>query len=111
MKRHTVILGAGATIAAIPDGDKNGRRSSVMSGLIKKLNLQEVMKSIELKTKGDNLEDIYSELYSRSECTHATEELERRLYNYFETLKLPDEPTVYDLLILSLTEKDVIPSF
>lgn len=59
MNRHAVILGAGATIAAIPDGDKNGRRSSVMSGLIEKLNLQEVMNGIELKTKSDNLEDIY----------------------------------------------------
>ena len=26
MNRHTVILGAGATIAAIPNGDKNGRK-------------------------------------------------------------------------------------
>ena len=25
MRSHTVILGAGATIAAIPDGDKNGK--------------------------------------------------------------------------------------
>ena len=43
MKRHTVILGAGATIAAIPNGDKNGRKSSVMNGLIEKLNLHEVL--------------------------------------------------------------------
>ena len=28
MRSHTVILGAGATIAAIPDGDKNGKSSS-----------------------------------------------------------------------------------
>ncbi len=26
MRSHTVILGAGATIAAIPDGDKNGKK-------------------------------------------------------------------------------------
>ena len=51
MKRHTVILGAGATIAAIPNGDKNGRKSSVMNGLIEKLNLHEVLKGIELKTQ------------------------------------------------------------
>jgi hypothetical protein len=36
MRSHTVILGAGATIAAIPDGDKNGKSSSVMNGLLKK---------------------------------------------------------------------------
>lgn len=34
---HVVILGAGATMAAIPGGDKNGRRSSVMSGFIESL--------------------------------------------------------------------------
>lgn len=25
IKRHTVLLGAGATMAAIPNGDKNGK--------------------------------------------------------------------------------------
>ena len=28
IKRHTVLLGAGATMAAIPNGDKNGKKSS-----------------------------------------------------------------------------------
>lgn len=85
MKRHTVILGAGATIAAIPNGDKNGRKSSVMNGLIEKLNLQEVLDGIELRTQSSNLEDIYSELHSRPECRYAAEELEKR---YTSTLKL-----------------------
>ena len=44
MRAHTVILGAGATIAAIPNGDKNGKRSSVMSGLIEKLHLEDVFR-------------------------------------------------------------------
>lgn len=29
---HIVILGAGATMAAIPNGDRNGKRCSVMKG-------------------------------------------------------------------------------
>lgn len=32
---HVVLLGAGATMAAIPNGDKNGRKSSVMNILLK----------------------------------------------------------------------------
>ena len=36
MRAHTVILGAGATMAAIPNGDKNGKKSSVMNGMISK---------------------------------------------------------------------------
>lgn len=82
-----------------------------MNGLIENLNLQEVLDGIELRTQSNNLEDIYSELHSRPECRYATEELEKRLYQYFESLELTDEPTIYDLLILSLTEKDVIATF
>lgn len=111
MRAHTVILGAGATIAAIPKGDKNGKRSSVMSGLIEKLHLEDVLSGIDLKTKSDNLEDIYSELHTRPECHEALVELEKRLYDYFASLELPESPTVYDFLILSLTSKDVIATF
>ena len=111
VKRHTVILGAGATIAAIPDGDKYGRRSSVMNGLIEKLGMRDILERVELETESDNLEDIYSELYSRPECAKEREELEQRLYQYFELLEIPDDPTIYDLLILSLTDKDVIATF
>lgn len=111
MRRHTVILGAGATIAAIPNGDKNGRKSSVMNGLIEKLHLQDILHGIQLETTSDNLEDIYSELYCRPEYSTVRLELEKRIYDYFSSLELPDEPTVYDMLILSLTEKDVIATF
>ncbi len=111
MKRHTVILGAGATIATIPNGDKFGRQSSVMDGLIEKLDMADILDEIDLRTKSNNLEDIYSELYSRPECRCEREELERRLYEYFDRLEIPDEPTIYDLLILSLTRKDVVATF
>lgn len=111
MKAHTVILGAGATIAAIPNGDKNGKSSSVMNGLLKRLNLEELLSDVELQTKSENLEDIYSELYDREECSEVVKELEKRLYSYFASLELPDEPTIYDFLILSLTKKDCIATF
>lgn len=65
MRAHTVILGAGAAIAALSNGNKNGKNSSVMSGLIEKLYFEDVLAGIKIQTKSDNLEDIYSELYSR----------------------------------------------
>ncbi len=111
MRAHTVILGAGATIAAIPYGDKFGQKSSVMNGLINKLHLEDTLSEVELKTTSDNLEDIFSELYSRSDCKEVLKLLEQRLYDYFSSLQLPDEPTIYDLLVLSLTEKDAIATF
>lgn len=111
MRAHTVILGAGATIAAIPNGDRNGKKSSVMNGLIEKLKLDSILAGVELHTKSNNLEDIYAELHSRPECQDVVNLLEQSLYDYFSKLKLPDEPTVYDYLVLCLTEKDVIATF
>lgn len=37
---HLLILGAGASIAAIPNGDKNGKQTSVMWGFIDKLGMR-----------------------------------------------------------------------
>ena len=111
MRAHTVILGAGATIAAIPNGDRNGKKSSVMSGLIEKLNLSDVFSGVQLNTQSDNLEDIYSELALRSECEDILCQLEKRIYDYFVSLELPEGPTIYDFLVLSLTKKDIIATF
>lgn len=111
MRAHTVILGAGATVATVPNGDKNGNKSSVMNGLIKKLHLDDILHGISLKTNSDNLEDIYSELHSRSDCQEAVAQLEQVLYDYFAALELPEYPTIYDYLVLSLTDKDAIATF
>jgi len=111
MRAHTVILGAGATMAAIPNGDKNGRKSSVMDGMITKLGLDNLLKEVKLETKSKNIEDIYSELSCKLEYSEIVNELEESLYQYFDEMELPDDPTIYDLLILSLTGKDVIATF
>ncbi|MGJ0909414.1 hypothetical protein [Clostridium botulinum] len=60
---HLVLLGAGASIAAIPNGDKHGRKTSVMNGFIDKIGMRELINDVELETDSDNLEDIYSEIY------------------------------------------------
>ncbi len=62
---HVVILGAGASCAAIPDGDKYGRKISAMSGFIEKLGLGDILSKVELITESNNLEDIYMELDER----------------------------------------------
>lgn len=111
MRAHTVILGAGATVAAIPNGDRYGNKSSVMDGLIDKLGLKKILADVNLKTGSNNLEDIYSELYLRHDCKDVLHKLEEVLYSYFDSLELPDFPTVYDFLVLSLTHKDAIATF
>ena len=112
---HVVILGAGASCAAIPNGDKNGKKISAMSGFIDKLGLAGIISKVKINTTSDNLEDIYMELDERSkeetECKEVKEELERIIWEYMSDYHLPDEPTAYDFLVMSLTSKDLIATF
>lgn len=108
---HVVLLGAGASIAALPNGDKYGRKISAMAGFIQKLEMEDILAGINLNTKSDNLEDIYMEIYERDDCTKARLDLEEKIYQYFNNFMIPDEPTVYDYLVLSLTKKDLIATF
>lgn len=108
---HVVILGAGASCAAIPNGDKNGNKISAMKGFIEKVEMQDVIASVKLDTSSDNLEDIYMEMFEREDCNRQRKQLEKSIENYFREFELPDKPTVYDFLILSLTQKDLIATF
>jgi len=111
IRPHLVILGAGASLAALPDGDKNGKKLPLMSNFIEVLNLGNLLIEHGIKFCGDNFEDLYSEIYSDPKKKDICEELENRIYDYFSSLQLPEEPTIYDYLILSLREKDVIATF
>lgn len=63
---HVVILGAGASCAAIPNGDKNGKKIPVMKGFIEAFGLEKILEKVTINTTSDNLEDIYMELERRS---------------------------------------------
>jgi len=108
---HVVILGAGASVAAIPNGDANGKKISVMNDFFQKTNTEYLLDGIALKTKSRNLEDIYSEIYERPELKDTCLKLEKAIYDYFSDLQIPEEPTIYDFLILSLRKKDIIATF
>lgn len=108
---HVVILGAGATMAAIPNGDKNGKKSSVMNGFIEALGMMELLREVKLRTSSNNLEDIYSELHGRPDCDSVREELDGRIRSYFSELELPSQPNIYDLLLLGLRKKDLVATF
>ena len=108
---HVLILGAGATVAAIPSGDKNGRKSSVMNGFLESLGMTEVIASAKLQTLSTNLEDIYTELHGRPDYEAIRLELDRRIRDYFSALEIPDAPNIYDLLLLALRKKDLVATF
>ena len=112
---HVVILGAGASCAAIPDGDKYGRKISAMSGFIEKLGLEDILSKVDLITESNNLEDIYMELDERGKeeavCEEVKNELEVAIREYMNGFELLDKATIYDFLVLSLTSKDLIATF
>ena len=107
---HVVILGAGSSKAAFPRGDPNGRVVPVMQQLIECLDL-----TVSLKSAGfidhTNFEAIYDELATTGCNPTLVNEIEVRVQKYFESMVLPAESTLYDRLILSMRETDLIATF
>jgi hypothetical protein len=108
---HVVILGAGASYAAFPNGDKNGRKLPLMNNFIETLGLEALISHTGIQFPSNNFEDIYSEIHGRTELSDIRGELESAVYDYFQGMELPDEPTIYDHLVLSLRNKDFIATF
>lgn len=104
---HLVILGAGASRAAFPTGDRNGNKLPVMNELVEIVGLESVLRGIPYK--GRNFEEIHAELVAKHPA--AAGAAETLIADYFAGLRLPDEPTMYDHLILSLRAKDCIATF
>jgi hypothetical protein len=104
---HVVILGAGASIAStIYNPERSGKRLPSMENFIEVVELGDLLGS----SKG-NFEVIYSHLYDQDPNSNVVKELEKKVFLYFESLQLPDSPTLYDYLILSLRSKDLIATF
>lgn len=108
--KHLVILGAGSTIATIPQGDKNGEKSYTLANLLLDPSLKLFVQKVQDKDYcTDDVEELCNQLYKN----------DRKLYNEFESLirkkygslELPMRFTILDRLVLSLTPNDAIVSF
>lgn len=110
-KPHVVILGAGASVATILKGDKNGRKISAMDGFLKNLGMSDIIENLNLKTKSQNLEDIYSELSEDDKYKDIRNELDDRIRTDFNKFEISNYPTIYDMLLLSLRKKDLVATF
>jgi hypothetical protein len=109
---HLVLLGAGASRAAFPKGEKNGLIPPLMNDffdIVEDLSGYLEKHGIEYKKK--NFEEVYSSMYENSKYAEIRTGVEGIVYNYFARMDLPDEPTLYDHLVLSLTGRDVIATF
>jgi hypothetical protein len=111
LRRHIVILGAGASVAAFPYGDANGKRLPTMDNFLEMLGLEPVLERGGVKNRHRNFEDIYSELYENDPESRFLKEIEEIVYTYFDSLKLPEFPTLYDHLLMSLRPKDIVATF
>lgn len=108
---HLFILGAGATKATIPNGDKYGRQSPVMENFLREIGIESLLNGVKLRTKSHNIEAIYSELVTKPEYTDIVTKIEEGIVTHYRQMQIPDAPTLYDYLILSLRKKDCIATF
>lgn len=89
---HVVILGAGASCAAIPNGDKNGKRIAAMSGFIDKLGLTDIISKVNINTTSDIFSfcNLYSAWYVSKETLFTfikTEVVSSNSFFFFHVLK------------------------
>lgn len=108
-KPHVVILGAGASRATCLDGDKYGNKLPVMNDFSDIVGITSILQEWGIDPN-QNFEDIFSTLYENEEAEKISA-LQNATEAYFKCLTLPDCPTIYDYLILSLREKDIIATF
>ena len=81
-----------------------------MANLVEVLELQDTIARAGHDPTCD-FESLYSQLHALDHESVVVKEIEQRVEKYFSQLILPDHPTIYDLLLISLREKDAIFTF
>lgn len=109
-KPHVLLLGAGASFAALPNGDKHGNPVPLLREVAESLKLVDYFPKNLQDLAVEDFEQAYSELFARGN-TKELEIINDKVRTYFSTLELPDEPNLYDIMTLSLREKDAIFTF
>ncbi|MBA7519661.1 hypothetical protein ES705_11741 [subsurface metagenome] len=110
--RHVVILGAGASRASCIDNpEKNNKVIPLMDDITKIVDLNEELKGLPKELKKENFENMFSYLYEKKLNSGKLKIIEEKVYNYFDSLILPETTTIYDYLVLSLRRKDLIATF
>lgn len=108
---HVLILGAGASRAAFPQGDKNGRCLPLLEDLPEILGNSWANLVRSSRTPVVGFEAQFAWMRRHTEFAEALHLIERQITEYFEGLELPDGPTIYDYLVLGLRPKDTIATF
>ncbi len=81
-----------------------------MDDLVEILDLNPVLEPVG-PIENMNFESIYSKLDADPRYERERREVERRVEDYFSSLELPEEATIYDRLLLSLRPGDAVFTF
>lgn len=109
---HIVILGAGASIAAtMRNAEFSSKQLPSMDNFVDVVGLNDIVDNLPEPLLAKNFEDLYSKLHSDNPNSPEISEIESRVREYFSDMKLPNEPTIYDYLVLALRPRDVIATF
>ncbi len=91
--------------------DRNGRKLPVTANFIQVLGLEPILEKHGIEVVDGNFEQTYSRIAVDPNLSEVCAKLEGEIRGYFADLELPEHPTVYDHLLLSLRKKDVIATF
>ncbi len=108
---HVVILGAGASKAAMPNGDKFGKLIPLMDDLPQILGTWWPELLRDARPPNGNFEATFSWIRKKGCFQPQLSRIENLIESYFMKLELPDHPTIYDYLVLGLRGKDVVATF
>ncbi len=108
---HVVILGAGSSYAAFPNGDKHGRQLPLMWNIVDVVGLGPLLDKAGIHEHRNDFEKLFSTLAISGKHDDLIVQIKQPVFDYFADLELPDEPTLYDHLVLSLRDKDVLATF
>lgn len=108
---HVVILGTGASKASYLHSGCIGNPIPLMKDIVDMLDLRSPIIEAGLDAEGIDFEAFYDDLATSAQNSTLQRLIEDRVYSYFSQLHLPDRPTIYDYLLVSLRDKDLIATF
>lgn len=108
-RQHVLLLGAGASLAALPGGDRNGMVLPLLRDVAIDLGLVDFFPAELRELAVTDFEAAYSKLVQQDDS--AVGDLNELIGDYFTRLCLPGEPNLYDYLQLCLRGKDAIFTF
>jgi hypothetical protein len=86
---HLVIVGAGASIAATPNGDLKRKPLPSMINLVDYVDLTPLLDRTGINWNNRNFEDVYDELTKQRGLGAVLREIKQQISRYFGAIEIP----------------------